>query len=65
MSKITVGLKVDDVIWKESKKALADIGISRSAFVEMILESVLDVDKKPMKEVWREMVYKLVEKVKK
>jgi hypothetical protein len=65
MTKIGVGLKLDKDIWDRSGKALREIGLSRSAFVETILQGVIaDESEKSITEQIKGTAHKLIDKVK-
>lgn len=65
MSKITVGLRIDKDIWEGSRKVLKDIGLSRSAFIQIVLEGVMLGDnEKSLAEQIKITSHKLVDKVK-
>jgi antitoxin component of RelBE/YafQ-DinJ toxin-antitoxin module len=64
MGKKNVTLTIDEDIWDRSERALLDIGLSRSAFVQIILEGVISSDEKTLTEQIKGTAHKLIDKVK-
>lgn len=64
MFKKNVTVKIDDEIWEQAKIELAKIGMSRSAFIEIIFEGMVSTKKKSIKEVWKNMASSIIDKVK-
>jgi hypothetical protein len=57
-------IRVREETWKRSGEVLGEIGISRSAFIQTILEGVVNDDQKSLTEQIKGTAHKLIDKVK-
>jgi len=62
MRKRNVTLRINEDIWLKSEKVLNSMGLSRSAFIEIVLSGV--IQEKDFKETMKETIGKIIDHVK-
>lgn len=62
--KKNVTVLIDEKVWETSRKVLSKLGMSRSSFIQIILEGVIETEGNSVKNVWKDTSNKIIDKVK-
>jgi antitoxin component of RelBE/YafQ-DinJ toxin-antitoxin module len=62
--KKNVTVLIDEKVWETSRKVLSKLGMSRSSFIQIILEGVIETEGNSIKNVWKDTSNKIIDKVK-